>query len=152
MCRQAIELKFLHPELSSALPQYSTSGSAALDLYSANNKSIILEADQCNLIGTGIAIHIADPTLAGLIIPRSGLGHIKGLILGNGIGLIDSDYQGEIKVSCWNRSNSAIEITPLMRFAQLVVIPVVQAKFIAVNNFSNHSKRGSNGFGHTGVN
>jgi dUTP pyrophosphatase len=110
-----------------------------------------LKPGECKLIGTGIAINVADPSYAALILPRSGLGHKKGLVLGNGTGLIDSDYQGELKVSCFNRSQETIEIEPLMRFAQLVIVPVVQAQFDLVDEFSQESDRAEGGFGHTGV-
>lgn len=151
MTQTTIQLKLLRPELFAALPDYGTTGSAAIDLSAAIEQDIQLSPGQCELIPTGIAIHIADAGLAGMILPRSGLGHKKGLILGNSVGLIDSDYQGELMVSCWNRSNDVITIEPLMRFAQLVIVPVVQANFVAVEEFGGQSVRGVGGFGHTGV-
>ncbi|WP_192484843.1 MULTISPECIES: dUTP diphosphatase [Cysteiniphilum] len=151
MTQTTIELKLLRPELFAALPDYGTTGSAAIDLSAAIEQDIQLSPGQCELIPTGIAIHIADAGLAGMILPRSGLGHKKGLILGNSVGLIDSDYQGELMVSCWNRSNDVITIESLMRFAQLVIVPVVQANFVAVEEFGGQSVRGVGGFGHTGV-
>ena len=152
MNRPTIELKLLRPEIFSSLPEYGTGGSAAVDLRAAIEENFELDPEQCELIPTGIAIHIANPTLAGVILPRSGLGHKKGLILGNSLGLIDSDYQGELMVSCWNRSKQKIIIEPLMRFAQLVILPVVQANFIAVDEFGAKSVRNISGFGHTGIN
>ncbi|WP_116964374.1 dUTP diphosphatase [Fastidiosibacter lacustris] len=146
-----IELKLLKPEIFSTLPKYGTTGAAAVDLHAAIDKVLILKPNACELVSTGIAIHIADPSLAGMILPRSGLGHKKGLVLGNSIGLIDSDYQGELMVSCWNRSNEDIIIEPLMRFAQLIIVPVVQVNFVAVNEFNSESERNIGGFGHTGV-
>ena len=151
MKQTTIELKLLRPEFFSAIPEYETTGSAAIDLRAAIEHDIQLSSGQCELIPTGIAIHIANTGLAGMILPRSGLGHKKGLILGNSVGLIDSDYQGELMVSCWNRSNEVILIEPLMRFAQLVIVPVVQVHFVAVEAFGDQTKRGLGGFGHTGV-
>ena len=151
MSQTIIELKLLRPEIFSAIPEYGTKGSAAIDLHAAIERDIELNPGQCELVPTGIAIHIANSGLAGMILPRSGLGHKKGLILGNSIGLIDSDYQGELMVSCWNRSDEIIIIESLMRFAQLVIVPIVQASFIAVEEFGNQTKRGVGGFGHTGV-
>ena len=151
MNNPTIELKPLRAELFSSIPQYGTNGSAAIDLRAAIEKPIILTPNECQLIPTGIAIHIDNPNLAGMILPRSGLGHKKGLILGNSVGLIDSDYQGELMVSCWNRSQDNIDIEPLMRFAQLVIVPVVQANFVAVEAFNQQSQRNVGGFGHTGT-
>ncbi len=151
MMQTTIELKLLRPEIFAALPEYGTTGSAAIDLRAAIEEDIQLNPGQCELVPTGIAIHIANVGLAGMILPRSGLGHKKGLILGNSVGLIDSDYQGELMVSCWNRSNDVITIEPLMRFAQLVIVPVVQANFVAVEEFGGQTTRGVGGFGHTGV-
>ncbi len=151
MRQTMIELKLLRPEIFSTIPEYGTTGSAAIDLCAAIEHDIQLSPGQCELVPTGIAIHIANPGLAGMILPRSGLGHKKGLILGNSVGLIDSDYQGELMVSCWNRSNDVIVIESLMRFAQLVIVPVVQASFVAVEEFGDQTIRGVGGFGHTGV-
>lgn len=146
-----IEFKFLNKEIIKELPSYGTEGSAAVDLKACISKSVFLNPGECKLIGTGIAINIADPRYAAMILPRSGLGHKKGLVLGNGTGLIDSDYQGELKVSCFNRSQEVVEIEPLMRFAQLVIVPVVQATFNVVDEFSKETARSIGGFGHTGV-
>ena len=147
-----IELKLLRPDILNSLPKYSTSGSAAIDLRAAIKKSVKVSPGSCKLIPTGISIHLDDPCLAGIILPRSGLGHKQGLILGNSVGLIDSDYQGELMVSCWNRSNDFIEIEPLVRFAQFAIVPIVKANFIRVEEFSYKSRRGTGGFGHTGIN
>ena len=146
-----IEIKYLSPRNYNLLPEYKTKGSAAFDLRANILNPLILKSGQCKLIGTGVAIYIRDPGFAGIILPRSGLGHKKGLILGNSVGLIDSDYQGELLISTWNRSDTPIIINPLMRFAQLAIIRITQVNFVAVNDFSNHSHRQSNGFGHTGV-
>ncbi|ASG67368.1 deoxyuridine 5'-triphosphate nucleotidohydrolase [Francisella halioticida] len=146
-----IELKFLNKEIIKELPKYETEGSAAVDLKACISKSVLLNPGECKLIGTGIAINIADLKYAAMILPRSGLAHKKGLVLGNGTGLIDSDYQGELKVSCFNRSQDIIEIEPLMRFAQLIIVPVVQATFNVVEEFSEETVRAVGGFGHTGV-
>ncbi|MED7819630.1 MULTISPECIES: dUTP diphosphatase [unclassified Francisella] len=146
-----IELKFLNKEIVKELPSYGTKGSAAVDLQACVSESVFLKPGECKLIGSGVAINIADPGYAAMILPRSGLGHKKGLVLGNGTGLIDSDYQGELKVSCFNRSQEVIEIEPLMRFAQLVIVPVVQATFNVVEEFSEETARAVGGFGHTGV-
>ena len=146
-----VEIKILDKKNIKQIPQYATSGSAAVDLNACIVESIFLKPGECKLIGTGIAINIANPGYAGMILPRSGLGHKKGLVLGNSTGLIDSDYQGELKVSCFNRSKEVIEIQPLMRFAQLVIVPVMQAKFQLVEDFSDVTERAAGGFGHTGV-
>ena len=133
------------------LPAYGTSGSAGLDLRACLDAPLVLEPGQTELIGTGLAIHIADPALAAMILPRSGLGHKHGIVLGNLVGLIDSDYQGELMISCWNRSQSRFTIEPGDRIAQLVLVPVVQAEFEWVESFEE-SDRGAGGFGHTGRN
>lgn len=147
-----IQLKVLNDAIHThdALPRYATSGSAGLDLPACIDEKVVVEPGTTKLVPTGLAIHIADPGLAAVILPRSGLGHKKGLVLGNLVGLIDSDYQGELMVSCWNRSTSAVEINPFDRIAQLVVVPVVQAEFEVVSAF-NESSRGAGGFGHTGA-
>ena len=150
MSKPVVELKLVRPEIFLSLPKYVTAGSAAVDLRAAIEETVNLKPDTCELLPTGVAINIFDLGLAGMILPRSGLGHKKGLILGNSIGLIDSDYQGELMVSCWNRSNEVIVIEPLMRFAQLVIVPVYQANFVEVEEFSNKTKRSIGGFGHTG--
>ncbi|MFM2486990.1 dUTP diphosphatase [Celerinatantimonas yamalensis] len=146
-----IELKILDPRVGQEfpLPAYATPGSAGMDLRVCIDTPLTLEAGQSVLLPTGLAIHIQDPTLAATILPRSGLGHKHGLVLGNLVGLIDSDYQGELKVSLWNRSQTPYTIEPGERVAQLVILPVVQAQFALVDEF-NQSERGSGGFGHSG--
>ena len=151
MLNPTIELKYLRPQYYADLPEYGTQGAAAVDLRAVIDQPLLLKPAQCKLIATGIAIHINHTGFAGMILPRSGLGHKKGLVLGNSVGLIDSDYQGELMVSTWNRGLEDITIEPLMRFAQLIIVPVVQANFVAVDEFSNHSVRQAGGFGHTGV-
>ena len=146
-----IDIKILDKRVGKEfpLPAYETLGSAGMDLRACLDAAIQLEAGQTELIPTGIAIHIADPGLAATILPRSGLGHKHGIVLGNLVGLIDSDYQGQLYVSVWNRSQKRFTIQPGERIAQLVVIPVVQASFNLVDSFSA-SERGEGGFGHTG--
>ena len=146
-----VELKILNPRIGKELPlpKRATSGSAGLDLRACLDAAIELAPGATTLIPTGIAIHIADPGLAAVIIPRSGLGHKHGIVLGNLVGLIDSDYQGELLISCWNRSAQSFRIEPGERVAQLVVVPVVRVEFDVVNEFAA-SDRGSGGFGHTG--
>lgn len=148
---KSIDLKILDPRVGKEfpLPAYATPGSAGLDLRACLSESIELAAGESTLVGTGIAIHISDPSLAATILPRSGLGHKHGIVLGNLVGLIDSDYQGELKVSVWNRSNQAFTIEPGERIAQLVIIPVVQADFNLVSEFTE-SDRGTGGFGSSG--
>lgn len=148
-----IELRFLGDQkiYEGETPRYETEGSAGIDLRANIDQTIFLKPNTAELLPTGLSIHIANPFYAAMILPRSGLGHKKGLILGNSVGLIDSDYQGELMVSCWNRSNDIIEITKGMRFAQLIIVPVVQASFKVVNEFSDHTKRGHGGFGHSGI-
>jgi dUTP pyrophosphatase len=131
------------------LPQRATAGSAGLDLRACLDAALMLEPGGCELIPTGIAIHLADPGLAAMILPRSGLGHRHGIVLGNLVGLIDSDYQGELKVSCWNRGTQGFRIEPGERIAQLVVVPVVPVVLDVVEDFAA-STRGAGGFGHTG--
>lgn len=147
----ALQAKILDPRLGSEfpLPSYATPGSAGLDLRAMLQEDLTLEPGQTVLIPTGLAIHIADPGLAALILPRSGLGHKHGIVLGNLVGLIDSDYQGELMVSCWNRGNDSFTLKVGERLAQLVLVPVVQAHFELVNEFNN-SERGAGGFGHSG--
>lgn len=146
-----IQLKLLDPRLgnSIALPSYATHGSAGLDLRACLDQATVLQAGESLLIPTGLAIHIADPHLAAVLLPRSGLGHKHGIVLGNLVGLIDSDYQGQVFVSCWNRSNTAFTIEIGERIAQMVFVPVVQAEFECVIEF-DESQRGSGGFGHSG--
>ena len=131
------------------LPAYATPGSAGLDLRACLDAPITLEPNGWQLVGTGIAIHLADPGFAALILPRSGLGHKHGIVLGNLVGLIDSDYQGELKISAWNRSDTAFTLQPMERLAQLVIVPVVQAQFNVVGEFPL-SQRGEGGYGSTG--
>ncbi|MFT6986966.1 MAG: dUTP pyrophosphatase [Psychromonas sp.] len=146
-----IELKILDPRIGNEfpLPEHATAGSAGMDLRACIDQPMIIEAGETQLIPTGIAIHIADPKLAATILPRSGLGHKHGIVLGNLVGLIDSDYQGPLMVSCWNRSKEAFTLQPGERLAQLVFLPVVQATFEIVDSFDS-STRGEGGFGHSG--
>lgn len=146
-----LSIKTLNPLVGKEipLPSYATKGSAGMDLRACLTEALKLEPNQCELIPTGLAIHLEDPNFAAIILPRSGLGHKHGIILGNTVGLIDSDYQGELKISCWNRSVETYTIQPGDRIAQLVIIPVVQATLNLVNAFSL-SERGEGGFGHTG--
>ena len=144
-----VELKILDPRIRDALPAYATQGSAGLDLRACLDEPIEIAPGQTVLVPTGIAIHIGDPGLAAMILPRSGLGHKHGIVLGNLVGLIDSDYQGPLMVSCWNRGESAFVLRPLERLAQLVVVPVVQVAFRQVDEFQT-SDRGTGGFGSTG--
>lgn len=148
-----IELKILDPRIGSEfpLPAYATDGSAGLDLRACVDAPLEVRPGESHLIPTGIAIHIGDPGLAAVLLPRSGLGHKKGIVLGNLVGLIDSDYQGQIFVSCWNRSSDSFTINAGERIAQMMFIPVVQAAFEVVDDFEA-SARGSGGFGHTGHN
>ena len=144
-----VDVRILDPRMADSLPAYATRGSAGLDLRACLDAPITLEPNAWQLIGTGIAIHLADPGYAALILPRSGLGHKHGIVLGNLVGLIDSDYQGELKVSAWNRSNTAFVLQPMERLAQLMIVPVVQAQFNVVTEFSR-SERGEKGYGSTG--
>lgn len=144
-----IDLKIIDPRMADQLPAYATPGSAGLDLRACLDEPLTLEANAWKLVPTGIAIHLADPGFAAMILPRSGLGHKHGIVLGNLVGLIDSDYQGQLMVSAWNRSNVAFTIEPMERLAQLVVVPVVQAQFNVVTEFPA-SVRGEGGYGSTG--
>ena len=144
-----MEIKILN-NLIKELPSYESSGSAGIDLRACINNNLVIQPNKVELIPTGLAVFISDKNLAGMILPRSGLGHKKGLVLGNLVGLIDSDYQGEIMISAWNRSNKEIEINQLDRIAQLVIIPIKKIKFELVKSF-NKSDRGSKGFGSTGT-
>ena len=144
-----IDLKVLDARMASHLPAYATPGSAGLDLRACVDAPLHVEPGQTVLIPTGIAIHIAHKHLAAMILPRSGLGHKHGIVLGNLVGLIDSDYQGPLMVSCWNRSSTAFTVQPLDRIAQLVIVPVVHADFRVVDEFAT-SDRGAGGFGSTG--
>lgn len=144
-----VDIKILNPRVKDQLPHYATTGSAGLDLRACIENPLELAPGQTALVPTGIAIHLADPAYAALILPRSGLGHKHGIVLGNLVGLIDSDYQGELMISTWNRGSQAFTLQPLERLAQLVIVPVVQAQFNVVENFDK-SERGSGGFGSTG--
>ena len=144
-----MDVKILDTRLRDQLPHYATTGSAGLDLRACIDSPIVLAPGETRLIATGMAIHLADPGYAALILPRSGLGHKHGIVLGNLVGLIDSDYQGQLMVSAWNRSQQAFELAPLERLAQLVIVPVVQAEFNVVEDFET-SQRGEGGFGSTG--
>ena len=147
----ALQAKVLDPRLGTEwpLPAYATDGSAGLDLRAMLDAPLTLAPGQTELLPTGLAIHIADPGLAAMILPRSGMGHKHGIVLGNLVVLIDSDYQGQLMVSCWNRSSSAFTINPGERIAQLVLVPVLQAQLQIVDSFDD-SQRGAGGFGHTG--
>jgi dUTP pyrophosphatase len=144
-----LDLKILDPRLNDNLPQYATAGAAGLDLRACIDRPIELKPGATELIPSGIAIHLTDPGLAAMVLPRSGLGHKHGIVLGNLVGLIDSDYQGQIFVSLWNRGGSAFTLNPMERIAQLVVVPVLQVKLNVVDDFSA-SERGAGGFGSTG--
>ena len=144
-----IDLKVLDPRMAEHLPAYATAGSAGLDLRACLDAPLVLEPGQTQLIPTGLSIHIADPGLAAMLLPRSGLGHKNGIVLGNLVGLIDSDYQGPLMVSCWNRGHAAFTVQPMERIAQMVIVPVVQATFRRVDAFEG-SARGAGGFGSTG--
>jgi dUTP pyrophosphatase len=144
-----IDLKVLDTRIADQLPHYATPGSAGLDLRACIEAPVVIEPGQTTLIPTGIAIHVGDPGLAAVILPRSGLGHKHGIVLGNLVGLIDSDYQGPLMVSCWNRGHEPFTLQPLDRLAQLVIVPVVQARFEVVESFEE-SARAAGGFGSTG--
>jgi len=148
---KTIQIKALDPRLGTEipLPDYATDGSAGMDLRACLDEPLTIAPGETRLIPTGFAMHVADPAMAAVILPRSGLGHKSGIVLGNLVGLIDSDYQGQVYVSCWNRSATAFEIAPGARIAQLVFVPVVQARWEVVSEFDT-SKRGAGGFGHTG--
>ena len=145
-----VALKVLDQRMKDQLPAYGTPGSAGLDLRACIDTAITIEPGQTILIPTGIAIHIADPGYAAMILPRSGLGHKNGIVLGNLVGLIDSDYQGQLMVSTWNRSQTAFTLNPMDRLAQLVIVPVMQVEFDVVDEFGD-SSRGEGGFGSTGT-
>jgi len=146
---KTIDVRILDERLRGQLPRYATPGSAGLDLHACINAPLTLAPGQAELISSGIAIHLADPGLAAVILPRSGLGHQHGIVLGNLVGLIDSDYQGQIFVSTWNRGGAPFVVNPMERLAQLVVVPVVQVGFNVVEAFGA-SRRGAGGFGSTG--
>ena len=144
-----VELRVLDPRIEAQWPAYATPGSAGLDLRACIDSPLTLAPGATELIATGIAIHLADPGFAAMIVPRSGLGHRHGIVLGNLVGLIDSDYQGELKVSAWNRSDTTFVMQPMERLAQLVIVPIVQAQFNVVADFAP-SARGEGGYGSTG--
>lgn len=144
-----VELKILDARIKEAMPAYATPGSAGLDLRACLDEAITIQPGETTLIPTGMAIHLADPAYAAMILPRSGLGHKHGIVLGNLVGLIDSDYQGQLFVSCWNRGQTAFVMNPMERMAQLVIVPVIQANFKLVDEF-DASERGEGGFGSTG--
>lgn len=149
---KTLSIKILNPKIGQdfPLPSYATAGSAGLDLRALISEPTTLQPGDTTLLATGLAIYIADPNYAAMILPRSGLGHKHGIVLGNLVGLIDSDYQGELMVSCWNRGNTAFTIEPGDRIAQLIIVPVAQVDFEIVDEFSE-SKRGTGGFGSTGI-
>ena len=149
MTRARIDLKILDERMREQLPAYATPGSAGLDLRACLDASLVLNPGETRLIPTGLAMHLADPGYAAMILPRSGLGHKHGVVLGNLVGLIDSDYQGQLMVSVWNRGQEAFTIQPFERIAQMVIVPVVQANFQVVEEFES-SDRGEGGFGSTG--
>jgi dUTP pyrophosphatase len=149
---KTIDLKILDPRMNELLPAYATAGSAGLDLRACIDAPITIEAGATVLIPTGLAIHVADPGYCAMILPRSGMGHKNGIVLGNLVGLIDSDYQGQLMVSTWNRGQQAFTLQPMERLAQLIVVPVLQVGFNVVDEFdtSRESQRGAGGFGSTG--
>lgn len=144
-----VDIKILDPRLADQLPAYATPGSAGLDLRACLDAPLLLQPNAWQLVPTGIAMYLKDPGYAALILPRSGLGHKHGIVLGNLVGLIDSDYQGQLMVSAWNRSDTAFTLQPMERLAQLVIVPVVQAQFRVVQEFPA-SQRGEGGYGSTG--
>jgi dUTP diphosphatase len=144
-----LDVKVLDPRIREQLPAYATAGAAGLDLRACIDDPLTLRPGESSLVPTGLAIHLGDPSLAALIIPRSGLGHKHGIVLGNLVGLIDSDYQGQLMVSCWNRGREPFIVNPMERIAQLVVVPVVQVELNVVDTFEE-SARGAGGFGSTG--
>jgi dUTP pyrophosphatase len=147
--QNTVQIKVINEKMREQLPAYATAGSAGLDLRACIDNAIILKPGQTELIPTGLAIHIEDPTLCGMILPRSGLGHKHGIVLGNLVGLIDSDYQGQLFVSLWNRGNTEFTLNPMERMAQLVIVPVAQVDFDVVDEFTE-TNRGESGFGSTG--
>lgn len=145
-----LDVKILDARMRDQLPQYATPGSAGLDLRACLDAPLTLQPNAWQLVPTGIAIHLKDPGYAAMLLPRSGLGHKHGIVLGNLVGLIDSDYQGQLMVSCWNRSDVAFAIEPMERIAQMVIVPVVQARFNVVEEFGDVTSRGAGGYGSTG--
>lgn len=146
---KTIDIKILDPRMKHQLPAYATAGSAGLDLRACINEALHIQPGTTHLIPTGLAVHLADPAYAAMILPRSGLGHKHGIVLGNLVGLIDSDYQGELMVSTWNRGHTEFVLNPMDRLAQLVIVPVLQVGFNVVDEFDS-SSRGAGGFGSTG--
>ena len=146
---RSIDVKILDSRLSGNLPSYATNGAAGLDLRACIDEPLELRPGKTELVPSGLAIHLSDPNLAAMVLPRSGLGHKHGIVLGNLVGLIDSDYQGQILVSVWNRGNASFVLQPMERIAQLVIVPVLQVRFNPVAEFSQ-SERGAGGFGSTG--
>ena len=146
-----VQVKILDSRYHSdwTLPQYATAESAGMDLRAALEEPLVMQPGECKLIGTGIAMYLQDVTKAAMILPRSGLGHKHGIVLGNLTGLIDADYQGELKISCWNRSTAEYTVQPGERLAQLIIVPVVHANWVVVDEFAE-TERGDGGFGHTG--
>ncbi len=151
---QAVQVKVLNLKLledkAFSLPTRATDGSAGIDLRACIDEPLVIKAGETHLVGTGLAVYIADPNFAGMILPRSGLGHKHGIVLGNLVGLIDADYQGELMVSVWNRSQEDFVLNPADRMAQYIVVPVARPEFEVVTDFSNQSVRGAGGFGHSG--
>ena len=147
-----IQLKILDSKIGQQIPmpEHATDGSAGVDLRACLDDPLLIKPGETHLIGTGIAVHIADPGFAAMLLPRSGLGHKHGIVLGNLVGLIDSDYQGELKVSCWNRGDTEFTVKPGERICQMIIVPVVQASYEIVEEF-DESERGAGGFGHTGT-
>ena len=145
-----LDVKILDARMRDQLPQYATPGSAGLDLRACLDAPLTLAPNAWQLVPTGIAIHLKDPGYAAMLLPRSGLGHKHGIVLGNLVGLIDSDYQGQLMVSCWNRSDVSFTIEPMERIAQMVIVPVVQARFNVVEEFGDVTERGAGGYGSTG--
>lgn len=152
---QSVQVKLLNPKIGSdpnfPLPTRATDGSAGIDLRACIDEPVVINAGETKLIGTGMAIYIKDPNFAGIILPRSGLGHKHGIVLGNLVGLIDADYQGELMVSVWNRSDTDFTLNPAERMAQYMVVPVVRPSFEIVDEFSDDSERGAGGFGSSGI-
>lgn len=146
---KTIDVKILDPRMKDQMPAYATPGSAGLDLRACIDEAITIEPGQTILVPTGLAIHVGDPGYAAMILPRSGMGHKNGIVLGNLVGLIDSDYQGQLMVSTWNRSQAAFTLSPMERLAQLIIVPVLQVGFNVVEDF-DASERGAGGFGSTG--
>lgn len=146
---KSIDVKILDPRMKDQMPAYATPGSAGLDLRACLDEPVTINPGETHLIPTGLAIHIGDPAYAAMILPRSGMGHKHGIVLGNLVGLIDSDYQGQLMISTWNRGHTAFTLNPMERLAQLIIVPVLQVAFNVVDDFDS-SERGTGGFGSTG--